>query len=204
MDIETHFSQELELHDESFCMTNNQDSIALPLIRFGFISAGILALYISIADFIPNIVGLSMLALLEPVPDQISFLVSVAIAPCILLFLAYKLIRNSDQLARKLVPEGSNDVSTIEAAIYRVILTACGVVVLSWALPQIGQVLSNIIVTQQEDYPPEFRGMLTESNWGGIVYFCIQSAIGAYLIWGAPHLVKWQVDRAHGEAGETE
>ncbi len=116
-------------------MNINRDTLALPLIRFGFVFSGILAFYISIANFLPNLTAMSMVTMLDSASESVSFLVSATIAPIILLVLAFVLIRSSDRFARKLLPDDTLGIPTFESAIYRVAFTVCGVLVLSWALP---------------------------------------------------------------------
>ena len=178
-------------------MNINRETHALPLIRFGFVFAGILAFYLSIANFLPNLAAMAMVTMLDSTSESISFLFSATIAPITLLILAFVMIRFSDRFARRLLPDDTVEIPIFESAIYRVAFTTCGVLVLSWALPRIGQILSNIAVMKSKTLPNEMHTEFTESNWISLIYFCLQSAIAVYLIWGAPNLVKWQVQRCH-------
>ena len=184
-------------------MNIDRDSFAQPLIRFGFVFAGILAFYISIANFLPNLTAMSMVTMLDSTAESLSFLLSATIAPVLLLILALVMIRFSDRFAHKLLPTESVGFPTFESAIYRVAFTVCGVLVLSWALPRIAQILSNIAVMKSDTLPNDMHAELTQSNWISLIYFCLQSAIAVYLIWGAPHLVKWQVNRSSNGQNAT-
>ena len=177
-------------------MNIDRDTFALPVIRFGFVVSGILAIYLAINNFLPNLTAMSMVTLLDSKSEAWSFLISTTIAPAILTILAFVLIRYSDNLARRLVPDAVVGMPEFESSLYRVVFTGCGVLVLSWALPRIAQVLSNIFMMHGDSVPNNMHRQLTESNWISIIYFCLQSAIGLYLIVGAPHLVKWQVNRS--------
>jgi len=142
-------------------MNINRETNALPIIRFGFVLAGILAFYISIANFLPNLTAMSMVTMLDSRSESVSFLVSATIAPAILLILSFVMIRFSDRFSRKLLPDESLGVPAFESAIYRVAFTVCGVLVLSWALPRIGQILSNLAVMQANAVPDEMHAGLT-------------------------------------------
>ncbi len=184
-------------------MNIDRESLALPVIRFGFVFSGILALYISIANFLPNLTAMSMITLLESTSESLSFLLSATIAPALLLILAFVMIRFSDRFARQILPTESVEIPVFESAIYRVAFTACGVLVLSWAIPRIGQILSNVVAMNSNAFPDDMNAGMTESNWPSLIYFCIQSTIAGYLIWGAPHLVKWQVARSRNGENAT-
>ena len=184
-------------------MNIDRDSLAQPLIRFGFVFAGILAFYISIANFLPNLTAMSMVTMLESRAESLSFMLSATIAPILLLTISFVMIRFSARFANKLLPSESVESQTLEAAIYRVAFTVSGVLVLSWALPRIAQILSNIAAMKFDAVPENMHADLTESNWISLIYFCIQCGIAVYLIWGAPHLVKWQVNRSSNSQSAT-
>ena len=176
-------------------MNIDRNSVALPIIRFGFVVAGIIAIYTSINDFLPHLTIMMQTSYSGSFFEEFTFYLPVTIAPLCMLALAFVLIRYCDFFARKILPVEAIDLPKFEAAIYRVAFTGCGVLVLSWALPTAVLILTNFTMLSADQIPSEWEQFVSQSTWPQLVYFGVQTALAVYLIVGAPHFVKWQVAR---------
>jgi len=77
-----------------------------------------------------------------------------------------------------------------EFAAYRLAFTFAGILIISWALPRLGQVAMNLTI---RNIP--LAGPQTGSALNSLLWLIVQCAIGVYLIIGAPYIIKWQTKR---------
>jgi len=174
-------------------MTEKQN--IAPWVRIACVVLGLFAIVRAVEVLHPVINVLSMLpregfdrtelfwALLGTIP-----------APSVLLAGGYCLIRYSCYLSTRIAHSADQQLPSWEYAAYRLAFTFAGILVISWALPRLGQVALNL-TSRDNPMSEEMR----RSAWNSLLWLVVQSAIGAYLVIGAPHIIKWQTRRS-GEA----
>ena len=85
-------------------------------------------------------------------------------------------------------------------AIYQVTMSVAGIVVLAWALPKLAQVAVNLSITHHD---PSWKEEIIRRTWPILVGFVLQTILGVYLLFGAPHLSRWQVQRIEAAQGHN-
>ena len=125
-------------------------------------------------------------------------LIASALAPAILLGICLHLITRSDAIAQKLFPNENPGPTQIERAIYRVAFTSIGILILAWTFPTFVHAVGNTFIENADSniWPDDFYNQFTFYNLPYIVAFGVQFGLAAYLVRGAPHLVKWQTSRS--------
>ncbi len=132
---------------------------------------------------------------------QIPLFLSMIVAPGISFGTSYYLISKCETIAKGLFPDPEHNSVQIERAIYRVALTAVAVLILAEALPHFLHAFGISIVEQYR-----FQEMLyvehsfSVLNAPFLISFLFKVLIGTYLLFGAPHLVEWQMDRSNTTA----
>ncbi|MHC4155705.1 MAG: hypothetical protein ACYST6_12390 [Planctomycetota bacterium] len=133
----------------------------------------------------------------EQIPELFWALVATVVAPGVLFYCGYLLIRYCQTISARLCNTAGKPGPYWEYAAYRLGFMLCGILVISWALPRLGQVCHNLAI--RGDLVGEHREYLRQSAWVMLLWAFIQCAIGVYLIIGSPHIIKWQMKR--GESG---
>lgn len=135
------------------------------------------------------------------VATLLSFIVITAV-------IAQQLLFRADKWADKII--GTSDSDRIENHIpwlpvtYRIVLVCCGILILYWTTPQIFGLINRVLIGfqyKEADYrPPQL------AVWPSLASYVIRMCFGAYLLFGAPHFVRWQVTKTlvqyHAQAVE--
>ena len=117
--------------------------------------------------------------------------------PIALLACGGVLIRWCDRIAGRINPSSGELVAGLEKAAYTIASTFCGIMVLSSSIPNLAAIAVNMCISGA---PDTIKDSLSRHNWTVGVYTLLQTAIGAYLLIGAPRIVKWQMARSSAPA----
>ena len=112
--------------------------------------------------------------------------VSLIALGCILIFVPPR--RFHQPQAGQAVQDGLG-LSTHEICL--IAATFAGVIILGWAMPKLFHTVINFTLSEDSLR----REYLIRRTWPTVVGFVLQAALGFYLFLGAPHLVRWQVER---------
>ncbi len=130
--------------------------------------------------------------------------VGTAIVPALLAATGLRLIRHADDLAARISECHDVPVPQWEYAAYRLAATFCGILVLGWSAPRLGNLVHNWYLTSSssvEGYPPDIASSMVRQIPMQIIWTAVQFTMGLYLLLGAPHLVRWQLRRAASVPG---
>ena len=176
--------------------TNDSGSQAGAWFRLAWALVGAFAIVRGVETLQPSLEMLPLMWVLRLETEPLHWIILEALAAPALLFASgFLLIRYCDSLASRFGGAAAENVPDWEPRAYRLAFTACGVLALSWALPKLGQVASNLAfgLVGRTEYDSMRR-----SGWILAVWMAVQCAAGTYLLLGAPHIVKWQVRRGEG------
>lgn len=164
-------------------------------IRATITVIGIFAAVLAVARLDSAINILALFPREEPHAELWWSLAGASIGPVLLLVSAFFFIRYCDRIAVLVLKDNDSAVPYWERAAHRLVMIACGVLVISWALPDAAQIAQNMAMSQSERTPDQLRDDVQRSTWLALTHMIIQTIIGAYLIVGAPYFVKWNVRR---------
>ena len=171
-------------------MTKEQE--IAPWVRAAWVAIGVFAMVRAVEVLHPAINMLAMLANKGMNYDVILWgLVGSLPAPTVLLVGGYCLIRHSPYLTMWATRKADQQIPYGEYAAYRLAFTLAGILTISWALPRLGEVTVNL-ASQDSPFGEEYR----RSAWNTLLWLVVQCGIGAYLIIGAPHIIRWQHGRS--------
>ena len=160
-------------------------------VRIVFVFLGAIAILRGVEELTPLVNILSMLPR-EGIDFRELLWASIGtiVAPTVLIVGGYQLIRRCQILTERLCKAHDKPIPYWEYAAYRLGFTLCGILVISWALPKLGQIFLNF---SMRDNP--MNENLIRSAFNMLIWLVMQSGIGIYLILGAPHIIRWQVKR---------
>jgi hypothetical protein len=166
-------------------------------VRTAFVFLGVIAVVCGITLLNPIRHILSMLTNEAPFDYTELFwnFVGSIPAPTVLFIGGLCLIRYSNYLSVRLSRNADDKIPYWEFAAYRLAFTFAGILIISWALPRLGQVAVDFAVRNIPLVGPQAGSSLNSLFW-----LSFQCAFGAYLIIGAPHNIKWQTHRTNQTA----
>jgi len=159
-------------------------------MRNGLILIGIYAIIEAVAQLLPT-----MKILAEMQPYGIMHLgagwalFGFFATPATLAFLGIYLIWNSHKITAYNYDDFETR-TTWEPIAYKLAATFCGILILSLSLPMVGEFASSLAYWVFTDRSIHGLSCLISAIW-----ISIQIGLGAYLIYGAPHIVRWQINR---------
>lgn len=173
---------------------------AVSVTRAGIIVCGVFGLVTTSFMLLPSFGEETTRILWHFNSGLIPPLVGMMIAPAISIAISWLLIARSDEIAQKVFPDDHPVASGVERAMYRVMFTGVGVLVLSGTIPQFvrafGLTINEQFISGEIMWAYEPIDSLTLFNLPFVIAFAFQFAIGTYLVCGAPHLVRWQLKRS--------
>ena len=168
-------------------------------VRIAFVLLGIFAIIMGVWTSIPVVRSLAYIPLEGWNAELAWILVVTLLAPAVMCVCAYILIRYCHHFASRLNAYAACSVPYWERAVYRLLSTFFGILLIALALPELGQVVLNLMSAERFEGQMDLR----TSAIALIVRISIQTLFGLYLLLGAPHLIKWQLRRvARAEAQE--
>ena len=175
---------------------------AVNLTRAGLIASGVLGIVLTAFAMLPSFGEYVTHAAMNYQRGILAPLIASALAPAITLGICWYLITGSDSIAQRLFPDESPDSTQTERAIYRVVFTSMGILMLVSTFPSFIHAIGNTFVENAESnlWPDDFYNQFTFYNLPYIVAFIVQFALAIYLIIGAPRLIRWQTSR-NSDAG---
>jgi hypothetical protein len=128
---------------------------------------------------------------------SIVFLISGLLFSVLQVIIIYHLLVNGDKWAAKIVGrldkiESQEDISWI-GEYYRIAAFVCGVLIFFWTIPAMISLiyLTSSSVHMGELAQEKIQASVHTNIWSTI----LRLALSAYLICGAPHLVRWEVKK---------
>lgn len=165
-------------------------------VRIALVLMGVFAAVLAVEQLNPVVNVLAQVPTDGWETSMMWTILGVLVAPIALLICSFVLIRYCHSLAIVVTRPARNKVVPYwEQAAYRLGSTICGILVISWALPRAGQIGFSMAWRQDPEVSAYLRPDVERSIWISLVYMGLQTLIGVYLLWGAPHLVKWQLRR---------
>ncbi len=182
--------------------SSNEQINAIKLARVGVVFSALLGIVLTAFAMLPSFGEYVTYAAMSYQRGLLPPLLSSAIAPLITLGICWYLIVNSDSIAQRLFPDDVPTSTQIERAIYRVVFTCVGILILVSTFPSFIHAIGNTFINNREFnmWPDDLYNQFTFHNLPYVVAFIVQFSLAIYLIVGAPHFIRWQVSRA-GDAG---
>ena len=173
-------------------MSQNMNSVSW--VRIAFVLIGVLALVMAIKTVDPAVKMLTIGLLEERDSDGelLWVIVATLVAPVVLCICAYIFVRYCHYFAARVAHLSKDRITYWEEAAYRLAFTVAGILLLAFSLPSLGQVVHNLMA---RNFSEEYRLHLVASAWAMTIRLSVQTAFGIYLLYGAPHIVKWQTTR---------
>ena len=170
---------------------------AVNLTRAGLITSGILGIVLTAFTMLPSFGEYVTHAALNYQRGILAPLIASALAPAITLGICRYLITGSDRIAQRMFPEDVPDSTQTERAIYRVVFTSIGILLLVSTFPSFIHAIGNTFVENANSnvWPDDFYNQFTFYNLPYIFALIVQFAIGVYLIMGARRLIWWHTCR---------
>jgi len=131
--------------------------------------------------------------------QKIFMLLSDLVIPFILFFLGFYLIRQSHVITAWNFSEEEVEVKSWEPAAYKLGMTLAAIFLLSWTFPEFGYLVYIIACN-----------ISNGSIYGSLPYICtaiwflVLTAFAVYLLYGAPHIVRWQLRRGKSSEAESD
>lgn len=163
-------------------------------VRAGFVLLGAFAIVLAV-ELVNPVINVLAFSLAEDSHHEgrelFAVLIGTIVAPGALFGCGYYLIRNCSLLSKRLLKVDNETIPYWEYAAYRLGFTLVGILYLSWILPVLGVIASNLALGNDFSMAEQYR----RDAWVNLVWFGVQGAIGVYLVVGAPHIIRWQAKR---------
>ena len=136
---------------------------------------------------------------------QLPVVISMLVTPIVSTAVSAYLLVNCDKTAKEIFKQDVSVGNENERAMYRVALSAVAVLVFAETLPNFLHAFGMTVV---EEY--EFGEILSNDHTFSMlnapyaISFVFKLLIGFYLLFGAPHLVQWQLDRTGSKESKRE
>ena len=120
-----------------------------------------------------------------------------------LVFLIFQLLFRGQKWAKKIVPTEEVEANQEQAfslpVVFRLGLVLCGVFIIYSVLSSVPMVIFSLlgVFSMGKEMPLGFYQCLT------LLGLAFRLAIGVYLVFGAPHFVRWQVKKTLEQCGEN-
>lgn len=111
------------------------------------------------------------------------------VAPIVLFAMGFLLIRYSPAISARLASGFGDEMLDWEPRAYSIAFLACGVLIVSWALPRLGQVANNLAFSGASE---ELDSQIRRSGMVMLVWLTVQFILGMCLIVFGRRIVKWQ------------
>ncbi len=105
----------------------------------------------------------------------------------------YFLIYRSEWLAKKIVGRADQQQQNLwwVPVAFRLVCVFVGIYVMSWFLPQLGRTITYFLTARQ----PGYTASPYLHIWTNLLQCVVLGVPGLYLLFGAPHFVRWQVKK---------
>lgn len=171
---------------------------AVDLTRIGIFLCGLMGITLTACIVVPGSTERIALAFnADQYYTQLPVIVSLLVAPTISICVSLYLVLKSNSIAHRLFLDTKSTPNQIELAMYRVALTAVAILIFTDTLPNLLNAIG-IVIIDQHVLAPDYRLELSFTLYRVpyFVAFAIQISIASYLLFGAPHLVNWQIARS--------
>lgn len=122
-------------------------------------------------------------------------------APVSLFIVGFILVRRSHVITVRVFEMDECQTMRWEPAAYKLVATFSGLLILGWSLPRLGEFVYFVIKDQYID--PLEVSELVFPVLPMFIWFGLQIVFAIYLLFGAPHIVRWQLDRGSSPKNET-
>jgi len=190
---------ENQVQDESTAHLSRMDSSVW--VRNSLILLGIFSIARAASLMTSPINQLSTMLTYGSFSDHMWPIICYFSAPVTLFIIGFILVRRSHVITARAFEMGESKFMRWEPAAYKLVATFSGLLILGWSLPKLGDFV--YYVARDQYFDPMEVPRLVFPVLPMFLWFGVQISFAIYLLFGAPHIVRWQLDRESIPTDET-